>query len=268
MGSPESDGDASGYEKPLHSQEVPYDYWIARYPVTVAQYREYVEASGHTPGDPDRLADEDNHPVAYVSWHEARQFCAWLTAEWRGQGLLPAGGVVRLPTEPEWEKAARGGLEIPESPILCRANGAWVVTPYAMGANLNPRRRYPWGDAPDPNRANYEDARIGDASAVGCFAGRASVYGAEELSGNVWEWTQSLWGPDSMEPEYGYPYDPADGREEPKREGDVLRVVRGGSWGNDARRARCAYRGRYYPFARHDPLGIRVVVALPISPGR
>jgi iron(II)-dependent oxidoreductase len=81
-----------------------------------------------------------------------------------------------------------------------------------------------------------------------------------DLAGNVWEWTSSRWGPDVEQPVFGYPYDPHDGREEPG--GTDLRVMRGGSWYNEARIARCAYRYRYYPVPRDDGLGFRVLLQL------
>jgi formylglycine-generating enzyme required for sulfatase activity len=129
-------------------------FQIARYPVTNEQYAEFVEATGqaapsHWPGGqmPPELAD---HPVVNVSWNEAQAFCRWANA--------------RLPTEEEWEKAARG------------TDG----------------RSYPWGDeAPDVTRCNF-NKMVGTTTPVGKFSPRGdSPYGCADMAGNVWEWTAS-----------------------------------------------------------------------------
>jgi iron(II)-dependent oxidoreductase len=82
------------------------------------------------------------------------------------------------------------------------------------------------------------------------------------MAGNVWEWTSSLWGEASGTPEFGYPYDAKDGRENLNAPDTVLRVLRGGSFRNDAQGVRCACRGWNYPLSRYDLIGFRVV-----SPG-
>ncbi len=161
---------------PEHPVKLPA-FYIARWPVTVAPFRAFVEAAdneGFQPGDPDCLRGVANHPVVWVSWHEALAYSRWLTKKLRASDATPpplrrllngAPGTewqVTLPSEAEWEKAARGA----------------------------DARIYPWGEQADPNRANYDDTGINGTSAVGCFPGGASPYGVEELSGNVWEWTQ------------------------------------------------------------------------------
>jgi len=189
-----------------------------------------------------------NHPAVGVTWYEALAFCRWLTEAWPAAERIDAALVARLPSEAEWEKAARGGVKIPASPIVARAGA--VPAPY-LKANPHPRRRYPWGDEADPNRANYDDTGIGTTSAVGCFPGGASLYGVEDLSGNVWEWTRSLYK--------DYPYDPEDGREEPEGEGS--RVLRGGAFYDGGWLLRCAFRLGPDPDYRYWNLGFRVVVA-------
>jgi len=92
-----------------------YAYAIARFPVSVAQYRQFVTASNHQMVDADCLRGLDNTPVVWVSWDEAIKFCDWLMVRWRQAGYLPEGWRVDLASEPEWEKAARGGLQIPDS---------------------------------------------------------------------------------------------------------------------------------------------------------
>jgi formylglycine-generating enzyme required for sulfatase activity len=229
-------------EQPQHELTLP-TYYIARYPVTVAQFPAFVKDSNFQPGDADSLRGVDNHPVVRVSWHEALAYCDWLTQrlrEWKKTPeplrtlLREEGWVVTLPSEAKWEKAARGS---------------------------EGKRRYPWGDDPDPNRANYRDTGIGTTSAVGCFPGGASPCGAEDLSGNVWEWTRSLWGEDWQEPDFDYPYDSEDGREDLEAGDDVVRVVRGGAFNLSSRGVRCAYRNLRIPHSRLDYLGFRVVVS-------
>ena len=247
MGSdPKKDKGAFGGEQPAHSVTLPA-FYMARFPVTVAQFRAYVEDAGITPGDPDCLRGVANHPVVWVSWHEALAYCAWLTKK-MAEGpetpdalrrvLRPTGKgdkawVVTLASEAEWEKAARG------------TDG----------------RIYPWGSKPDPDKANYNEAGIGGTSAVGCFPGGASPYGVEELSGNVWEWTRSLWGKDWDKPTFTYRYAPGDGREDLSASDDILRVVRGGSFYNTVRDVRAAFRLWYGPDNRLTNFGFRVAVS-------
>ena len=228
-------------ETPQHEVDLP-EYYIGRYPVTVAQWRAFVQASGHQPADEDSLRDPDNHPVRYVTWHEARAYCDWLTGrlrEWEETPeplralLVGAGGGppwrVTLPSEAEWEKAARGGLRDNPYP-------AWVC---------------PWGDEPDPNRANYDDTGIGATSAVGCFPGGASPYGVEDMSGNVWEWCRTKW-------ENNY----ENYRGDDNLDGDAHRVLRGGSFDLFQRSVRCAFRSSYFPRLINWGLGFRLAVVV------
>jgi formylglycine-generating enzyme required for sulfatase activity len=236
------DPQASDDELPQHQVTLP-TYYIARYPVTVAQFQTFVDESGHKVSALDSLRSLPNHPVVNVTWHDALAYCEWLTERlraWEGTPeplatLLRVGADsgrpwrVTLPGEAEWEKAARG------------TDG----------------RIYPWGDQPDPNRANYADTGIGTTSTAGCFPGGASLYGVEDLSGNVWEWTRSLWGA------YPYPVDEKGRaqREKVKAPREVLRVLRGGAFGYDEWYVRCAVRGRYRPYDRYRSIGFRVVVS-------
>lgn len=140
-------------------------FYIDRYPVTNAQYERFVQETGeasppHWDGSfcPPGL---EGHPVVNVTWHQAQQFAAWCGK--------------RLPTEAEWEKAARG------------IDG----------------RRWPWGNQFDPNRCNTYDTKLDTTSPVGAFPGGDSPYGVSDMAGNVWEWTADWYGA------YKKPYRPA-----------------------------------------------------------
>jgi formylglycine-generating enzyme required for sulfatase activity len=202
--------------QPQHVVDV-VTFRIAKYPIANQQYARFVAATGHEPPShwrgkaPPR--EINNHPVVNVSWYDARLYCEWLSAV--------RGETVRLPTEAEWEKAARG------------TDG----------------REYPWGAAPGSNRANYGETKIGGTSAVGCFPAGESPYGCHDMAGNVWEWTSSIYKP--------YPYDPTDGREGLQVAG--RRTLRGGAWPDNADLVRCAYRNDGRPNRRRSNVGFRIV---------
>jgi len=192
--------------------------------------------------------------VRYVTWYDALAYCDWLTDTLKNSPSTPKplahllqreGWRVTLPSEAEWEKAARGPAPTP-GPSPARGGG--------VGA-------YPWGDDFDPANANTAETGIGDTSAVGCFPGGASPYVILDMSGNVWEWTRSLWGKNWGKPEYGYPYQPGADRENLQAPRDMLRVLRGGSFDNDRSHVRCASRYRFNPNLRLVDLGFRLVVS-------
>jgi formylglycine-generating enzyme required for sulfatase activity len=249
-------------EKPQHIVNLAYPYFIARFPVSVAQWREYLQRSGRASDDGNRTRGRDNDPVVFVAWHDAQRFCAFLTREWRNQ--LPPGFVVQLPSEAEWEKAARGGQRIPRD-FQCVSlpqlvHNVTVGASVPTIANTFPDRSYPWGNSFDSDQSNAE-VNVGETSALGCYPSGCSPYGCEEMSGNVWEWTRSLWGKDSSKPDFAYPYEANDHRREDLKAGDdVYRVVRGGSWLAPRGLARCAFRLWDLPGGRGDDFGFRVVV--------
>jgi formylglycine-generating enzyme required for sulfatase activity len=212
------DPEASDAELPEHEVTLPR-YFIARYPVTVAQLRAFVGDGGQV-ADSRALRGPDTAPTYWVRRHEALAYTEWLTAKLRAWEDAPEPLVsllregtdgrpwcVTLPSEAEWEKAARG------------SDG----------------RKYPWGnDPPDASRANYSSTGIGKPSAVACFRRGASPYGVEDLCGNVWEWTRSVLRP--------YPYIPADGREDLRTSNREHRVLRGGAFHDEGRDVRAASR--------------------------
>ncbi len=259
-----------GDESPQHTYNLAYAYKIGRYPITNAQFDVFVHADGYkTPaywqeakahgywrpgevrrrfvkgsevveewaavpadyGDPFTLA---NHPVVGVNWWEALAFTRWLSDQLRAAGKLPAGWQVRLPSEAEWEKAARG----------------------------DDGREYPWLGKIDPDRVNYGATGIGSTSAVGCFPGSASPYEVEEMSGNVWEWTRSVYDK--------YPY-PAEGKALQQREdlavGDShSRVLRGGAFNYLEYGLPSAARRGGFPLYGLGSFGFRVCASpLPLS---
>lgn len=270
-----------------------YGYWMARFLVTNAQFERFGKNGGYrnaqcwpeaqaagvwraeqvggfldnTPrtgpydfGTPFGLP---NHPVVGVTWYEALAYTRWLTDRWREAGFIGADQEVALPSEPEWEKAARGGPQIFHTgselsrprPAKTGLQGT-AISKDALAPNDQPQRRYPWGRDPDPNRANYVETGIGTTTAVGIFPGGASPYGCEEMSGTSWEWTRSLSG------EYPYPGSPGNlkKREALDASRDQIRVLRGGGFVDDAKSVRCAYRRGRGPDYCDRHIGFRVVV--------
>jgi len=244
MGSLESEQD---WEQPQHTVHVD-DFWIDRTEVTNEQYRRCVDAGAcQAPTNAeDDLFNGADKPVVGVSWYDARAYCKWL-GEATDQEY-------RLPTEAEWEKAARG------------TDG----------------REYPWGDVFDGSKLNFCDVNCAfggeepswkDRGAddghqytapVGSYPAGASPYGVLDMAGNVYEWTQSRWGPGVGKSDFRYPYDPNDGREDLEAEG--LRALRGGSWGDWQKLCRSAFRLGFPATNRDDYLGGFRVVAPSDSP--
>jgi iron(II)-dependent oxidoreductase len=172
---------------------------------------------------------------------------------------LDRGWGAGLPSEAEWEKAARGGLLVPIAPAIQTVQSGLMefTKELPLRENESPQRRFPWPGEFQEARANIGETGIGSTSAVGCFSGGASPYGLLDLSGNVWEWTRSLFG--------DYPY-PVKDKARRKREDfgaseDSPRVLRGGSFLSSRRYARCACRGGRNPDLRYNYVGFRVVVS-------
>ncbi len=219
MGSdPLRDPRALAAERPQHVIRLS-EYYISQFPVTNEGYQAYLQAA--QPDLHHRFElNQAQHPVVNVSWDDALAFCNWLTGPgWR----------FSLPTEAQWEKAARG------------ADG----------------RVYPWGDEWDISRANADDL-AGTTTPVGLFSpGGDSPFGVAEMSGNVWEWCADWY--DAAE--YANRQVIADPVGPLQGEGAV---IRGGAFDSTAKHARGAHRNWHYPFKRRANIGFRVV-AVPVE---
>ncbi len=211
MGSDLGDDD----EKPIH--KVTLDaYEIDRFEVTNAQFAAFAEATGYqTEAEKTGKSEtwrtyaggKDDHPVVEVTWNDAEAYCRW------------AGK--RLPTEAEWEKAARG------------ADG----------------REYPWGNEWEEGKANTFEAGVGDTEPVGSYPEGASPYGVMDMAGNVWEWVADWY-------EYDY-YEKCSDRNPQGPETGFYKILRGGSWYYDNSYARSAARLRFDPVSSDSSWGFR-----------
>jgi iron(II)-dependent oxidoreductase len=203
-------------DAPAHQVDLPA-FEIDRFEVTNADFAAFVEATGYVTGAEsagkktwrDEFAQgKENHPVIRVNWNDAAAYCEWLGK--------------RLPTEAEWEKAARGteGLA------------------------------FPWGNDWDPAKANVKATGLRDAAAVGSFGAGASPYGVEDMVGNVWEWTadwyQAYPGNSTDDPYYG----------------EQCRVTRGGGWFDDEPQGTAFNRNCAVPDTTFsDELGFRCAMS-------
>jgi formylglycine-generating enzyme required for sulfatase activity len=211
-------GDDEGREdeQPAHSIYLPA-FYIDQYPVTNADYKKFVECTGHSEprhwrhGFPEDKAD---HPVVYVTWQDALAY-----AQWAGK---------RLPTEAEWEKAA-----------------TWDEEKRA-------KRKYPWGDEFVPGEYSTAESGLWSTSPVGHHSPQSdSFYGVSDLTGSIWQWTNSL--------KREYPYRAEDGREDGREDltASDFRIVRGGAWLPDAFSSRSAYRNASMPNLALIYIGLR-----------
>ena len=201
--------DGSSDERPVH--KVTLDaFWIDQTEVTNEMFAKCVQdGSCNPPSNTTNYDDSDHadHPVVFISWTDANAYCSWADR--------------RLPTEAEWEKAARG-----ENALI-----------------------YPWGNnAPNSNLLNYNN-NVGDTTEVGNYPDGASPYGALDMAGNVWEWVADWYGKSYYASSLASnPLGPDSGQ---------YRVLRGGSWSYSDYNVRSAYRNWYVPTASNYNLGFR-----------
>ena len=223
IGSPTNDPEANDVEHPQHRVTLTHAYWIARLPITNTQWQSWVAQGGtvsYYANDTD--LNQPNQPVVGIDWHAANAYCLWLSTELAD--ILPPGYGIRLPTEVEWEVAARGAAA----------------------------RRYPWGnDWRDDAAATEEDRDVRGwqwTMPVGCYPSGSTPDGLLDMAGNVWEWTLSRWR--------SYP-----GADRPFTDENLV-VVRGGGYNSRRTSVRCGARVGNHPCDRRGVnLGLRVVVS-------
>lgn len=224
-------GDGAFDEIPVHDVVIARPFAMSRFEITVQEFRTFVRATGyvteaelhggcmiqggkswHEPKEP----QADNHPVICVSWNDANAYTRWLSEQ--------SGKKYRLPTEAEWEYAARAG----------------TTTRYSWGDTFIEQRANCWGCAPNQTS--------GWTLPVGSFA--PNTFGLYDMQGNVWEWTASEW------------HEVYDGREQQITSlghNSGVRSIRGGGWFNGEPDIRPANRGSVAPYDRYNTMGIRVV---------
>ena len=242
---------AGGDEQPQHPVNLDA-FWIDQTEVTNAQYSNFVNLTGyqttaelegygtssgeqvegatfyHPRGVTTGIDDKQDHPVVQISWQDAKTYCEWVGA--------------RLPTEAEWEKAAKGsandrifpwgnGFQLPEFDISTVTNSCGGSCPY---------------ESRDPNI----DDGFAYTAPVGSFPAGASPYGALDMAGNVWEWVDSSY--------LGYP---GNTYEQAQDFNEHFKVVRGGSWDNAAQHLRVTFRQNNEPRLRSDGTGFRCAVS-------
>lgn len=254
-------------ERPQFDYTIPHAYFMSRYPVTNAQFEEFIkDPQGYTNDTwwtkaglewrKDRREHNRyggafafaNHPVVGVTWYEATAFCNWLTNRFQVSNsklqvydpktrsivednnlklsIENRKSIIRLPTEAEWERAARGGHGY----------------------------RYPWkSDEITPDHANYDETNLNVSSAVGAFPKGMNDFGLLDMSGNVLEWCATAW-------QENYDNYLQNEKKSNEPEGDVPRVLRGGAFLVNVGSVRCASRYGFNPYVRYNRIGFRCVV--------
>ena len=216
--------DVASWESPMATVELS-TYLISKYPITNVEYKaflrdsDYKEPAGWEDGEP---SEANDHPIVRVSWHDADNFCKWLSEKTERQ--------FDLPTEAQWEKASRGAEH----------------------------RLYPWGDKWNNAVLNSLETGLLKTTPVGFFSPRGdSPYGIADMAGNVWEWCK-----DTFNEEAYYQFKDENTRNPIILEGSGYKVMRGGAFNNGKYSARCSIRGRYNPESKGNAIGFRVVMNL------
>jgi len=222
-------------------------YRIGKYPITNLEYQVFIRGSEHSPPegwDGDQYPEgKGDHPVVYVSWHDATAYCQWLSKK--------TGVEYRLPTEAQWEKAARG------TPPLYLPTFGGMGSPSPVAGEGRGGGLYPWGDEWDAAKCNTEEGGAGDTTPVGQYSPDGdSPYGCADMAGNVWEWCADWF-------DEGAYKNREDGIKDPQgpEKGERL-ALRGGLWSLDHNLARLSRRYYYHPGNQWFYYGFRVV-ALP-----
>ncbi|MDX1983809.1 MAG: SUMF1/EgtB/PvdO family nonheme iron enzyme, partial [Bryobacteraceae bacterium] len=231
MGCSPGDAECQGDEKPRHRVQITKGFWMMRTPVTVAAFQRFTKATGRPmPDDPDWWKPAPKHPIVNVSWDDAAAYCAW------------AGG--RLPTEAEWEYAARAGTK--DRYLSARLDDiAWY------GDNSGEERLDAaaiWKKEQDKYSDRLRENR-NRAHAVG--EKKPNAWGLHDMLGNVWEWCADWYGE-------GY-YDKSPSLDPPGPETGEYRVLRGGSWDDVPSYVRVSFRYRGRPEFRNFNIGLRSV---------
>ena len=238
-----SDGSYSDdHATPNKYIELP-EYYMARYPVTEAQYWQFIQETNRTlplhwiNGRP--LPQRMNCPVVNVNWYDALAYCRWLSRRIGNLELTEqqrtwwdtTDKLILLPNEAEWECACRG----------------------------NAQRTYAWGHDFITGRTNTNDENLGESVSVGLFPDGASYHTVMDLGGNIREWTTTRYW-DERKNKYSLPYINNDGREDLSRDDNVTRVLKGGAYNLDHFCSMCNYRTKNFPVDRHPYIGFRIVV--------
>ncbi len=286
MGASSKDKKASNFERPSHDFYLP-DYYIGRYPITYAQYALFIDDKGYEREElwckkgwdwvnggevdlkifnnsfmeskyeawlerrpkikknplfwDDPFWAKPSRPVIGINWYEAAAFGKWMTLIYQRNieyfdFLTNKEFTVRLPSDAEWEKAAKGVKQ----------------------------NKWPWGNNVTTKFANTKEQNLGRTTPVGIYPNGSSKYGVMDMIGNVWEWTNTIWGEDTSSPTFNYPYDSNDGREYDSDFSDfTIRTVRGSSWISDLERyGRTTAREWGFTYNCSTFSGFRLVIAI------
>ncbi|KAH6674797.1 serine/threonine protein kinase [Halenospora varia] len=212
---------------------------IGLFPVVNRDFSMFIKETGRDWQSPDGFTlEKQNAPATDLTWYDAVAYCEWLTSRWHLGGKLSPNEHVRLPTEPEWERASRGDqILTKDSEVI-----------------------YPWGTEWQDDAANFEESGLNATCSVGLFPKGRTTHGCYDMAGQVWEWCTTLWGDNMTTPSFQYPWR-NDGRENMDAPGSIRRVLRGGCFSSGRLKVCCTYRGSLEPAGFWRGNGFRIVVA-------